>query len=210
MSKAKLYYVHDPMCAWCWGYKPSWQVVEQALARELDSQIEIIYLVGGLAPDSDEPMPEEMQKQIASYWRKIENYLGTQFNYDFWSSNIPRRSTYPACRAVLAAREQGAEKAMLSAIQKAYYLRVLNPSDLEVLVGLAEELQLDSVRFRDAIQSADLNHRLLEEIRFARTIGGNSFPSLFFEREGKCRELPIEYDNPDKTLSQIRQWCQQS
>ncbi|MDF4306582.1 DsbA family protein, partial [Vibrio parahaemolyticus] len=19
----KLYYVHDPMCSWCWGYKPT-------------------------------------------------------------------------------------------------------------------------------------------------------------------------------------------
>ncbi|MEF1187337.1 DsbA family protein, partial [Vibrio sinaloensis] len=28
MTKAKLYYVYDPMCSWCWGYKPTWRAVE--------------------------------------------------------------------------------------------------------------------------------------------------------------------------------------
>ncbi|MCP4060185.1 MAG: DsbA family protein, partial [Pseudoalteromonas sp.] len=24
MTQTKLIYVHDPMCSWCWGYKPTW------------------------------------------------------------------------------------------------------------------------------------------------------------------------------------------
>lgn len=207
MNKAKLYYVHDPMCAWCWGYQPAWQVIEQTLVQNAEPNIEIVYLVGGLAPDSDEPMPAEMQRQIRSYWQKIEDYLGTQFNYDFWNNNTPRRSTYPACRAVLAAREQGAEKAMIRAIQEAYYLRSLNPSDVAVLVRLAQELKLDSERFSQQMQSTHLDQTLLEEISFARSIGGNSFPSLFVEREDHLQELPIEYDDPRSTLNLIDKIC---
>lgn len=206
MSKAKLYYVHDPMCSWCWGYKPSWEHIEQVLSHDFESTIEICYLVGGLAPDSDEPMPDEMQKQILSYWRKIEDYLGTPFNYDYWSKNTPRRSTYPACRAVIAAREQGAEKTMVNAIQKAYYQRALNPSDYEVLIQLADELQLDINQFHHDIKSEDLNRKLLNEIGFARSIGGNSFPSLFLERQGKIAELPVDYQDPQKTLNLLRRY----
>lgn len=113
----RLYYVYDPMCSWCWGYKPVWDKIQQALRDKIDIEL----LVGGLAPDSDVAMPQEMQQQIAAYWKKIENYLGTPFNYDFWTQNVPRRSTYPACRAVLAARQQGSEQMMLEAIQRAYY-----------------------------------------------------------------------------------------
>lgn len=206
MSKAKLYYVHDPMCSWCWGYKPSWEHIEQVLADDFEAAIEICYLVGGLAPDSDEAMPDEMQKQVSSYWRKIEDYLGTPFNYDFWSKNTPRRSTYPACRAVIAAREQGAEKTMVNAIQKAYYQRALNPSDYDVLIQLAGELQLDINQFHHDINSEDLNQKLLNEIGFARSIGGNSFPSLFLEREGKIAELPVDYQDPQKTLNLLRRY----
>ncbi|MBE8572891.1 DsbA family protein, partial [Vibrio sp. OPT46] len=27
----KLYYVHDPMCSWCWGYKPTLDKLKQQL-----------------------------------------------------------------------------------------------------------------------------------------------------------------------------------
>ncbi|EGU33737.1 hypothetical protein VII00023_05577 [Vibrio ichthyoenteri ATCC 700023] len=200
---SKLYYVHDPMCAWCWGYQPTWQKIEQALTNATQQSIEIVYLVGGLAADSEQPMPIEMQQQIASYWHKIERYLGTQFNHDFWQENVPRRSTYPACRAVLAARQLGQEKAMITAIQQGYYLRALNPSDESVLVQLAQELGLDMIQFRQLFASSALNQQLLSEINFARSIGGNSFPSLFFERQGEVTEIAIDYQNASHTVQQL-------
>jgi protein-disulfide isomerase-like protein with CxxC motif len=54
---------------------------------------------------------------------------GTEFNFDFWTKCQPRRDTYKACRAVIAASQQNAEEAMIEAIQKAYYLRAMNPSE---------------------------------------------------------------------------------
>ncbi|GAK83075.1 thioredoxin [Vibrio ponticus] len=204
MSKAKLYYVHDPMCSWCWGYQPTWKQIEQALAHDFATSLDIHYLVGGLAPDSDEPMPEEMQRQIAAYWHRISDYLGTEFNHQFWTESTPRRSTYPACRAVLAAREQGAERAMVTAIQKAYYLRALNPSDTPVLEQLAAELQLDCEKFSQDLHSDSLNQAMLREIAFARSIGGKSFPSLFFVRDEQVIEVASDYQDPHKTLERVR------
>lgn len=197
----KLYYVYDPMCSWCWGYKPVWHKVSQ----QLESKIEIQYVLGGLAPDSDQPMPEEMQRQIASYWKKIEDFLGTEFNYDFWQKNTPRRSTYPSCRAVLAARKQGAEQAMLSAIQHAYYLEARNPSDNEVLLSLAANIGLDTAKFAVDFFSAELNQEFLQELEFARRIGGNSFPSLFVANEQGIIELQVDYQSAEATIDQVEQ-----
>jgi putative protein-disulfide isomerase len=199
-AKPKLYYVYDPMCSWCWGYKPTWECIKQVI----DDEVDIIYLVGGLAPDCDEPMPEMMQAQIASYWKKIENHLGTKFNYEFWSENTPRRSTYPACRAILAARAQGAELAMLNSIQEAYYLNAQNPSDNTVLIELAKQLGLESNKFETAFLSQQLHQDLLIEIAFARSIGGNSFPSLFIEKEGRFVVIPIDYKDAGVTVELIR------
>ena len=63
-------------------------------------------------------------------WIKIQkNVPGTEFNYDFWTLNEPRRSTYLSCRAVIAAKKQHPdfEILMIERIQKAYYLNAQNP-----------------------------------------------------------------------------------
>ncbi|SQH76486.1 conserved protein of unknown function [Shewanella benthica] len=133
-KKPRVYYVYDPMCSWCWGYAPTWNNLRAALK---ESGINVEYRLGGLAPDSNEPMPDEMKAFLEQTWHKIAAELGTEFNFDFWRQCQPRRSTYPACRATLIAREQGLEQAMLDGIQQAYYLKAMNPSDLTTLISIA-------------------------------------------------------------------------
>ena len=120
---ATLFYVHDPMCSWCWGHRPQWLQLQASLPKG----VVVKNVVGGLAPDNDEIMPQAQQQAIAGYWKNIENLLGTQFNHDFWRDNKPRRSTYPACRAVIAARWQNREEDMMQALQEAYYLKAQKP-----------------------------------------------------------------------------------
>ncbi|HBY85858.1 MAG TPA: DsbA family protein, partial [Colwellia sp.] len=129
----KLYYIYDPMCSWCWGYRPVWDLLQQHLPKS----IAVEYVVGGLAADSDSAMPIAQQQMIQNHWRTIEQKLGTRFNHDFWRDNTPRRSTYNACRAAIAANKQSCQEPMIDAIQQAYYLRALNPSDVDVLVRVA-------------------------------------------------------------------------
>jgi putative protein-disulfide isomerase len=195
-----LYYVYDPMCSWCWGYKPTWE----AIKASLDDDVEIRYVLGGLAEDTDTPMPLQMRTQIAEYWRKIESYLGTEFNHDFWTLNEPRRATYPACRAIIAARAQDAEFEMYAAIQSAYYLEAKNPSDNSVLIDIATEIGLDRNRFTRDLTAQETQQALLQEIAFAHSIGGNSFPSLFLSKGNAIVELPVDYQHPEVTVSQVR------
>ena len=99
-----LYYVADPMCSWCWGFAP---VLEQVVG-ELPSGVDIQYVMGGLARDSDEPMSQEVRAYVQNAWREVSVTTGARFNWDFWDRCQPRRSTYPACRAALAGGLQGA------------------------------------------------------------------------------------------------------
>jgi len=198
-----LYYAHDPMCSWCWGFKPHWQQLRDALPACVKTQ----YVVGGLAPDTDQPMPEEMQQMLQQTWHLIAQTIpGTEFNHDFWTLNQPRRATYPACRAVLVAKAQddALEDQMIAAIQQAYYLNAKNPSDDNVLIELAGEIGCDVNSFKQSLNSAITFESLKEQIVFARKLGAQGFPSLFFEVVGKSHvPLVLSYTNPHSVVTQI-------
>ena len=203
-DRASLIYVHDPMCSWCWGFRP---VLTQLRSR-LPPQVCFEHLLGGLAADSDQAMPAALQQQLQQTWQQIAKHIpGTRFNFDFWRDCQPRRSTYPACRAVIAARLAGIDDPdrMTLAIQQAYYLRAMNPSDAATLIQLADELGLDSRTFETLLHSEQVDRLLHEEIAAARSIGVQSYPSLVL-RTADNGDLPvaIDYLNADAMLATVQ------
>lgn len=189
---ATLYYIHDPMCSWCYAFRPVWEQIQQ----QLPVDIRVQYVLGGLAPDSDQPMPLETRAYVQDQWHKIiQTVPGTVFNFDFWEQCQPRRSTYPACRAVLLAREQGrdCEIAMIHAIQNAYYQHAQNPSDTDTLCALAQQVGLNRDAFARDLNAETTKQALLADMALARRIGGNSFPSLFLQRDGEIRQIAHDY-----------------
>jgi len=179
------------MCSWCWGFRKSWNKLREALPPTLS----VVNVVGGLAPDSDQPMPLEQQKTIAGYWALVSERTGAEFNFEFWEKCSPRRSTYPACRAVLAACKQDAEQAMIDAIQHAYYLRALNPSDNFTLIELADELGLDTQRFSVDLVSTEINKELTENFALRRELGVREFPSLVLARGEDLFPIDVDYNS---------------
>jgi putative protein-disulfide isomerase len=188
MIKPTLLYIYDPMCSWCWGYRATWQTLQE----KISSIVEIKYLVGGLAADSDEPMPEKMQQFLQQTWHNIAEKLGCEFNFDFWSNCQARRSTYPACRAVIALREHGLEQAMCLAIQQGYYLQAKNPSDNSTLIAMATSIGLDANAFEQSLNSETVNQQLLTEIALVKQLPINGFPSLVLAINNQY--IPIELD----------------
>ncbi|MGD8838305.1 MAG: DsbA family protein [Gammaproteobacteria bacterium] len=197
-----LVYVHDPMCSWCWGFEPT----RRKIFAGLPADMAVKRLLGGLAPDADQPMPEAMRAGLQQTWHRIAEMIpGTQFNFEFWEKNTPRRSTYPANRAVIAARLQGDEydPSMTAAIQQAYYLQARNPSDNSILIELAGEIGLDRERFAADLVADSTHDMLLEEIGQARALGIDSFPSLAVLHHGILRHIGLDYGNADAMLRQI-------
>jgi len=190
------------MCSWCWAFEST----RKQLFEQLDDNIEIVRLLGGLAPDSDEPMPKQMQEFLQNTWRKIEQQVpGTRFNFDFWQQCKPRRSTYPSNRAVIAARFQGVkfDELMTHRIQQAYYTEAKNPSDNETLISLASDLGLDDNKFEQDLLSEQVNDTLMKEISDSRKLGLNSFPSLAVISQGRLTHINLDYNNVEPMLSQI-------
>ncbi|NRB37390.1 MAG: DsbA family protein [Pseudomonadales bacterium] len=198
-----LYYIHDPMCSWCWAYAPILTQIRQGLA----GQIKIVNVLGGLAADTDQPMSAQMRQQIEGYWRRIEQEVGTVFNFDFWKNAdiTPLRATYPACRAVIAAGIQGAEAQMIDAIQHAYYLRAMNPSDEDTLLQLADELELDFDQFSLDLNSADVEEALQQQIAFTRALPVQGFPAWVLRVDEQYFPITVDYHSAANSLVRLAQ-----
>ncbi len=203
-----LFYIHDPMCSWCYGFVPTWSRIKEKLPQD----IKVEYLVGGLAPDSDEPMRQTTQKMVMGAWHRIQDMLGAEFNFGFWENNTPRRSTYPSCRAVIAAKAQDFEKEMLWAIQKGYYRRALNPSDNEILIQLATELideipnkDIDIDQFKTDLVSDEIEQELIKQISLARQLTQRGFPSLVLVHNTTAHFIDHDYQDEYVTLNRIDQ-----
>jgi len=196
---ATLYYIHDPMCSWCYAFKP----ILDSIKTKLSKEINLVYVCGGLAKHTDEVMPKEQQEKIKSIWKQIEQEIGTKFNYDFWEKNTPQRATYLACQALILARQHDKEEAMLEAIQKAYYQKALNPSKIEVLVKLAHEIGLDKKHFETHLNTEQTQQLLEEDLDLRRKLGVRVFPTLLLKYKKESYPIGINFKDSTKMLEQI-------
>ncbi len=197
-----LYYIHDPMCSWCYAFGRVLKQVE----LDLPKSISITKIVGGLAPDSIEPMPKSLADSIQQNWKRIEQTVThVKFNFDFWKNNQPFRSTYPSCRAVLAAKKQssGFEDKMISQIQWAYYKNAENPSLDNTLINCAKHTGLDETLFIKNYKSKFINEQLYQQIKLSRQLGISSYPSLCLQINTQFVMIKIDYNDADFITAQL-------
>ena len=197
----RLFYVADPMCSWCWGFSSTLSEIERQLRPEVTLQL----VLGGLAPDSEVPMDAATKLYVQEAWRAVEAQTGAMFDHGFWERCEPRRSTWPACRAVIAAGDRGRE--MFDAIQRAYYTEARDPSDRATLVDLGEELGLDPPDFRQAIDAPETHARLEADFALRKELGISGFPSLAAEQDGEKSTIVSGWSAPEHVrmvLGQLR------
>ncbi len=200
--KRTLYYFHDPMCSWCYGFKPTLNQLLVQLPNGINTQS----VLGGLAADSMQPMPNEMQLRLQSNWHAIIKKMpNTVFNFDFWQHCQPIRSTYPACRAVLVAKKHNdalADK-MTEAIQTAYYQQAKNPALIDTLVDIATTINLDAKAFKQSLLSDEIEQQLQQQLQLCQDMNIYSFPSLVLTVDNKTWPIAIDYNHVKSMLEEI-------
>lgn len=164
----RLQYVADPLCSWCYGFAPTLEKIEQ--------RFEVEIVLGGLAPDAEEPMDPAMSRYVQGAWRAVEEATGQPFDHSLWAKAAPRRSTWPACRAVIAAEEvAGRGRAMFRALQAAFYTQARDATDPAVVLEVARELGLD---LEPTLDAPATKAALEEHFRRRDEFGVSGFPSL--------------------------------
>ncbi|MDA1264998.1 MAG: DsbA family protein [Planctomycetota bacterium] len=163
-----LAYVADPLCSWCYGFRPTLERIE--------ARVRVRYVMGGLAPDADQAMDPATRAYVQRAWDAVEARTGQPFDRRLWTEASPRRSTWPACRAVLAAGERGPE--LFRRLQEAFYTEARDATDPRVVLDLAAELGLDLDLDAPAAREA-----LASDLRQRDAWGVTGFPALVGDGE---------------------------
>ncbi|VTL97409.1 DSBA oxidoreductase [Pseudomonas aeruginosa] len=154
MAKARLLYVMDPMCSWCWGFAP----VAEALARQAAADAVAFHLVAGglraghgaaLDPNTRSYILRPLADGAAGHRPAVPLRRRTAdgFVYD----------TEPACRALVAARslDEACAWPLVKAIQQAFYAEGLDVTRAAVLTDLAEAVGIPRIEFAAAFDSGE-------------------------------------------------------
>jgi putative protein-disulfide isomerase len=146
----RLRYHTDPACPASWAAEPALR----RLVVEFGADLSITYVMGGLAREYEAPYEARVME-----WLEHADRSGMPFDPRLWTEG-PIRSTYPACMAVMAAAEQGADAAgrYLRALREGLMCLRRKLDGKEALVEEARGAGLDVGRFRIDLDS----HAILE------------------------------------------------
>ena len=131
-------YYTDPACPWSWAVEPGLR----RLVSELGNQLEIEYVMSGMAREFGEPVRMVQEALEAS------GASGMPVDPRLWLEGAPR-SSYPACIAVKAAASQGDPGPYLRRLREGFMCRRRKLDTTEALVEEARAVPgLDIERFR--------------------------------------------------------------
>ncbi|MCW0468929.1 hypothetical protein OH492_06850 [Vibrio chagasii] len=117
------------MCSWCWGYKPTLELLKQ----QLPASIEFNYVVPLVwLRTLTSSLSEEMKSKLQAIWKQIEAKLGTESSIMNFGLSVNLFAALTLRVALLLLRVfQDHYEQMLEAIQHAYYLRAMLPHSEE-------------------------------------------------------------------------------
>ena len=209
MPPVEIRYLTDPACPWSWGSEPKLR----RLRREFGDGLRIVWVMGGMARQYGPQYRDEEGsigsgagcfEDLMAHWLDIAEETGMPCDPRIWSQN-PISSTYPACMAVKAAGEQGAEleEAYLRRVREGLIVERRKLDTAEALIAEAGPAGLDVERFRIDAHSEAIVEKFAADLDEVRTIPDEareqgqakktegverlSFPSLVFSSADGAR-----------------------
>ena len=155
--RAKVIFVTDPMCSWCWGMAPD---IERA-RREGAAEFDFDCVLGGINIGSTHPVSDFARARLADVWARVVSVTRAEFGDGLPRGDFVYNST-PACVAVEAMRElDGATPFdFLHRLQTRFFVDGVDIGNESVLIREAVAAGGDAERFVAAFQApATMNAR---------------------------------------------------
>ena len=204
--QARLLYVMDPMCSWCWGFAP----VLDALAEQAAAAgVGVNLVLGGLRRDSV-AIDAASRVRYLGYWQAVNASTGQLFNF---TDGLPLGMVYdtePACRAVVTARNLDPQSAwpLAKLIQRAFYTEGLDVTRASVLVELAEQAGIPRIVFAETFDSTEQRAATAADFSWVQDLGIAGFPTLLAERDGQLALLTNGYQPLDALQPLLARWLE--
>ncbi len=206
---ARLLYVMDPMCSWCWGFADVAQaLVEQAQA----SGVSLHLVMGGLRTGSGAALDPSTRRYILEHWQAVAETTGQTFQFDGALPDGFVYDTEPACRAIVAAQQLDPEFSwrLVRLIQQAFYVQGRDVTKASVLTELAEQAGLPRIEFAEAFDSAEQVAATQADFAWVQDLGIAGFPTLLAERDGQLALLTNGYQSLDALAPLLGRWLERN
>lgn len=208
MSVNQIIYVTDPLCLWCYGISPSLTEFYQQMPDDVEWQT----LNGGLFPGAQAKKADAgFRDYLKSASKHVTERTGQVFSQKFWSlleSDDFYYDTEPAAKAVVTLKKMKGEQvvgAFIHRLQIAVFVEGQNPSDLEVLAGVAETFGVDKNDFSTEYNSPSCLEETRREYALTKQLGISGFPAIIYVHEGKGFQLAAGYA-PISELNSAFDW----
>jgi predicted DsbA family dithiol-disulfide isomerase len=182
----KIDFVSDVSCPWCAiGLNGLELALEQfSGVVQADLHFQPFELNPHMAPSGQDITEHLAEKYGASPEQSAANreairQRGESVGFKFNMASRDRiYNTFNAHRLLHWAELQGRQIALKKALFDAYFTQGLNPSDTDVLVGLAAQVGLDAERARAVIESEEFAAEVRQQERFYQSHGIHSVPAV--------------------------------
>jgi putative protein-disulfide isomerase len=205
---ARLLYVMDPMCSWCWGFAP---VLESLAEQAAAAGVPLHLVLGGLRRDGV-AIDTAARVRYLGYWQAVNASTGQLFNFE---QGLPEGLVYdtePACRALVTARSLDVSSVwpLAKLIQQAFYTQGVDVTRASVLVDLAERAGIPRIVFAEAFDSAEQRAATLADFSWVQDLGISGFPTLLAERNGQLALLTNGYQPLEVLAPLLGRWLERA
>ncbi|MFC4640491.1 DsbA family oxidoreductase [Deinococcus hohokamensis] len=181
----------DIACPWCYIGKRRFEAALQNFAHA--REVEVVWHSFELDPSAPERSPHSMAEMLArKYGRSAADAQGMMdhvtrvaqedgLDYQFGRTQLA--NTFLAHQLIHLAAEHGQQDALKERLLHAYFTEGAHVGDLETLVRLAQEVGLDPVEARAALQNGTHAQAVRQDEAQAQALGISGVP--FFVLGGK-------------------------
>ncbi|NIE77178.1 DsbA family protein [Pantoea sp. Tr-811] len=205
---ARLLYVMDPMCSWCWGFAP---VAQALIAQAAEAGVPTRLVPGGLRSGGS-ALDASTRKYILEHWQAVHDATGQAFRFEGAMPDGFVYDTEPACRALVTARALDGERvwALLALIQQAFYEQGVDVTRAPQLVELAVQAGYAREPFAQHFGQHDMRAATAADFSWVQDLGIAGFPTLLAERNGQLALLTNGYQPLDSLQPLLGRWLQQA
>ena len=205
---ARLIYVMDPMCSWCWGFAP---VMTALAGQAAERGVSLELRVGGLRRECV-VMDQAGRQRTLSYWQAVHSATGQPFNL---AQGLPEALVYdtePACRALVAARglDEARVWSLSLLIQQAFYQHGQDVTQPSVLVDLAEAAGLSRSEFAERYDDSATKAATAADFIWVENLGIAGFPTLLAEHEGQLALVTNGYQPLPALAPLLARWLERN
>ena len=193
---ARLIYVMDPMCSWCWGFAP---VAAALIAQAREAGVPARLVTGGLRTGGS-ALDSSTRKYILEHWQAVADATGQPFRFEGAMPDGFVYDTEPACRVW----------PLLALIQRSFYEQGTDVTTAPQLVELASQSGFDRAAFAETFARADTRAATAADFAWAQDLGIAGFPTLLAERNGQLALLTNGYQPLERLQPLLGRWLQQA